>query len=188
VGRFGLRFGSCQGWRRDVMSMDAIVCGVDPGLQTTGYAVVRFSCGEPTVVDAGVCRFDPRRPLAERLAQIDADLSAVFDEHHPDHVAVESLYAHYKHPRTAILMGHARGVILAAAGRRGIEVGSYAATRVKKFVTGHGQASKQQMQRAIQQVLGLADLPEPNDVADALAIALCCGSELSRQKLAGMTQ
>ena len=157
-------------------------------MQTTGYAVVRFSCGEPTVVDAGVCRFDPRRPLAERLAQIDADLSAVFDEHHPDHVAVESLYAHYKHPRTAILMGHARGVILAAAGRRGIEVGSYAATRVKKFVTGHGQASKQQMQRAIQQVLGLADLPEPNDVADALAIALCCGSELSRQKLAGMTQ
>lgn len=157
-------------------------------MQTTGYAVVRYSCGEPVIVDAGVCRFDPRRPLAERLAQIDVDVSAILDEHHPDYVAVESLYAHYKHPRTAILMGHARGVILAAAGRRGIEVSSYAATRVKKYVTGHGRASKQQMQRAIQQLLGLADLPEPNDVADALAIALCCGSELSRQELAGVAQ
>jgi crossover junction endodeoxyribonuclease RuvC len=170
------------------MGMDAIVCGVDPGLQTTGYAVVRYSCGEPTIVDAGVCRFDPQRPLAERLAQVDADVAAILDEHHPDRVAVESLYAHYKHPRTAILMGHARGVILAAAARRGIEVSSYGATRVKRYVTGRGQASKPQVQRAIQHMLGLSDLPEPDDVADALAIALCCGSELSRRDLAGMTR
>ncbi len=161
---------------------------------TTGYAVVRYSsgvpdwCGEPAIVDAGVCRFDPRRSLAERLAQVDADVSAILDEHHPDCVAVEALYAHYKHPRTAILMGHVRGVILAAAARRGIEVSSYAATRVKKYVTGRGRASKPQMQRAIQQMLGLVDLPEPDDVADALAIALCCGSERSRQGLAGMTR
>ena len=92
------------------------------------------------------------------------------------------------HSCTAILMGHVRGVILAAAARRGIEVSSYAATRVKKYVTGRGRASKPQMQRAIQQMLGLVDLPEPDDVADALAIALCCGSERSRQGLAGMTR
>lgn len=156
-------------------------------MQTTGYAAVRFRGAHPEIVDAGVCRFDARRPLADRLAQIDADISAIFDEHAPSRVAVESLYAHYRHPRTAILMGHARGVILAAAARRGIEVDSYAATRVKRYITGRGRASKSQMQRAIQNILGLVELPEPDDLADALAIALCCGSERNQPSGMGVT-
>ena len=157
--------------------MGVVICGIDPGLGTTGYAVVRREARALVVLDAGVCRFNPRESLAQRLVQVDRDLSAIFAEHSPEVVAVEEVYAHYKHPRTAILMGHARGVILLAAARRGIEVRSYAATQVKRHLTGNGRATKGQVQRAIQATLGLATLPEPADVADALAIAMCGAAE-----------
>ena len=88
-------------------------------------------------------------------------------------MAVEQLFAHYDHPRTAILMAHARGVILLTAGQRDLPLVSYAATRIKKTITGSGRASKEQVQHAIQRELGLAEVPEPPDVADALAAALC---------------
>ncbi len=163
--------------------MDAVICGIDPGLGATGYGVLRTSGDRTQVLEAGVCRFDADRPLSERLVQIDRDLSTIFSDHRPGVVAVEQLYAHYKHPRTAILMGHARGVILLCAARLGIEVRSYAATQVKRHLTGSGRASKGQMQRAIQVTLGLDALPEPPDVADALAIALCAASEVNRREL-----
>jgi crossover junction endodeoxyribonuclease RuvC len=88
-------------------------------------------------------------------------------------MALEELYSHYKRPRTAILMGHARGVICLAATQAGIPVVSYSATQIKKILTGAGRAPKGQMQRAVQFELGLAQLPDPPDVADALATALC---------------
>lgn len=160
--------------------MEAVVCGIDPGLGITGYAVLRGDESSYRVLDAGVCRFDKNLSLARRLVDVDRDISAILREHHPDIVAVEQLYAHYKHPRTAILMGHARGVILLAAARLGIEVESYGATRVKKHLTGNGHATKVQMQRAIRMTLGLRETPEPNDVADALAIALCCAADRFR--------
>ncbi|MFQ5414172.1 MAG: crossover junction endodeoxyribonuclease RuvC [Phycisphaerae bacterium] len=161
--------------------MDAVICGIDPGLGTTGYAVV---CGDGRtmrVLDAGACRFDRNLPLPERLVQIERDLDAVFAEQRPTVVAVEELYAHYKHPRTAVRMAHARGVILATAARAGMEVRSYAATQVKRYLTGSGRATKAQMQRAIQHTLGLDHVPEPEDMADALAIALCCDADLRRR-------
>jgi crossover junction endodeoxyribonuclease RuvC len=95
------------------------------------------------------------------------------DQFRPAMVVVEQLYAHYDHPRTAILMAHARGVIFLAAAQRGLPVVSYNATRIKKTITGNGRASKDQVQRTVQRELGLARLPEPSDVADALAAALC---------------
>jgi crossover junction endodeoxyribonuclease RuvC len=88
-------------------------------------------------------------------------------------MAVEQLYAHYDHPRTAILMAHARGAYFLAGAQRDIPVVSYASTKVKKLVTGSGRAGKEQMQHAIARELGLHKPPEPHDVADALAIALC---------------
>ena len=97
----------------------------------------------------------------------------MIDQYKPTALAVEQLYAHYDHPRTAILMAHARGTILLGAGQRGLTVTSYAATQIKKTVTGSGRASKDQMQRAILREFGLSQMPEPADVADALAIALC---------------
>lgn len=164
--------------------MDTVLCGIDPGLALTGYAVLRSDGEHYHIVDAGVCRFDEKLPLAMRLADVEGDVSSVFEEHRPEVVAVEELYAHYKHPRTAILMGHARGVILLAAARLGIEVRSYAATRIKRYLTGNGRATKAQIQEAIRITLNLKEIPEPPDVADAVAIAICCAGDIySRRHL-----
>lgn len=163
--------------------MDAVICGIDPGLGTTGYAVIRVVGEKSTILDAGVCRLDKSHALADRLAALDRDISSVLSEHRPDIVAVEQLYAHYKHPNTAILMGHARGVILLSGSRHAKEVRSYAATQVKRYMTGNGRASKEQVQRAVQVMMSLPALPEPNDMADALAIALCCASDVRKPVL-----
>lgn len=159
------------------------VCGVDPGLNVSGYAILRTGCGGVRVVDAGVCRTSAKEPLETRLAAIEADFDELFEQHTPTIVAVEKLYAHYKHPRTAVIMGHVRGVILAVAARRGVVVRGYGATQVKRFLTGNGRASKRQMQQAVTRELKLDRVPEPNDVADALAVALCCvGDGISSSK------
>ena len=154
------------------------VLGVDPGLNTTGYAVVDFGAGEPAIVEAGALRNQPTADIARRIERIHADITILLAESKPDLVAIEELYAHYKHPRTAILMAHARGVILLAASQAGVGIRSLAATRVKKSLTGNGHASKRQVQRSVQAVCRLDAIPEPDDVADALAIALCAGREM----------
>lgn len=159
------------------------ILGVDPGLRISGYAVVEQLTGECTVIDAGVISADAGLPLSERLAQIYHEFSTVLIEHDVDVMAVEKLYAHYKHPRTAILMGHARGAMLLAAAERDVPVEDFAATRIKKSLTGRGRASKEQMQRAVAGQLGLAAVPEPPDVADALAVAMCCMNELTSRKV-----
>ena len=158
------------------------VCGVDPGLGTSGYAILTVVDGLPTVREAGICRTDANAELAERLAQIERDFTNIVDQWRPRVMGVEQLYAHYKHPRTAILMGHARGVILAVAARYEVPVRSYSATHVKRFLTGNGRASKSQIQRVIQTTLKLPDVPEPNDVADALAIGLCCAQHVRDER------
>lgn len=149
------------------------ILGIDPGLERTGYAVIRMP--GPHVLDAGFIRSAAGTPLAARLREIATGLDEVFSEHHPDRIAVEDLYSHYAHPRTAILMGHVRGVVLLAAARAGLEVVNLPATRIKKTLTGNGHASKLQMQRAIQTTMRLKQLPQPPDVADAIAIAWCAG-------------
>ncbi len=149
------------------------VIGIDPGLNVTGYAVLEVARGGPKVCEAGVIRGRTKNSLTARLHEIHADLAELIAATQPSVMAVEQLYSHYDRPRTAILMGHARGVICLAAAQAGIPVASYASTRVKKTLTGHGRANKAQMQRAVQQELRLPKPPEPHDVADALAIALC---------------
>ena len=154
------------------------ILGVDPGLRLTGYGVIDYQPFRPKLVDGGVIRLNPKASLADRLVELEAELDGLLAEHKPDAVAVEQLYSHYAHPRTAILMGHARGVILLAARKRGIRCEQFAANRIKQSLTGHGHASKTQMQRAVQSLWNLPEPPEPPDVADALAIALCCGRHL----------
>ena len=168
--------------------MDLTVCGIDPGLRITGYAVICAPAGEAQIVDAGVCRFDEGLPLEQRLLSIERDISAILEEHRPDLVAVEQLYAHYRHPRTSILMGHARGVILMTAAKLGITVRDYASTQVKRYLTGNGRATKQHVQQAIKQALGLEKLPEPADLADAIAIALCALETLRHPRPAEVRQ
>jgi crossover junction endodeoxyribonuclease RuvC len=158
------------------------ILGIDPGLQLCGYAVIQTEAAQK-LIEAGVFRTSPSKPIEIRLNQIAADLDSILEKFAPDIVAVEQLYSHYAHPRTAILMGHARGVILQSAAKAGISVRSFAATKIKKALTGNGRASKGQMQRSIQSLLGLKQLPEPADVADAVAIALCCANSFDYEEI-----
>jgi crossover junction endodeoxyribonuclease RuvC len=151
------------------------ILGIDPGLQITGYGVIDYAQSHPKLIDGGVIRLKPGTSIADRLVELEIELESLIQEHGPQVCAVEQLYSHYAHPRTAILMGHARGVILLVARRHGVRVEEFAANRVKQSLTGHGHASKAQMQRAIQSVWNLKSVPEPADVADALAVALCAG-------------
>jgi len=125
-----------------------------------------------------VFRTSLESPIEQRLNQIASDTLSLLEKFQPDVVAVEELYSHYAHPTTAILMGHARGAILQKCAEVSVEVRSFSATRIKKSVTGNGRASKQQVQRTIQTLLCLSEFPEPNDVADAIAAALCCVNSL----------
>jgi crossover junction endodeoxyribonuclease RuvC len=156
------------------------ILGIDPGLQVCGYACVETDGGQEAVIEAGVLRTTHGLPLETRLDEIALDMETLLERLAPNVVAVEEIYSHYAHPRTAILMGHARGVILQKCARAHVEVKSFAATRIKKSITGHGRASKEQMQRTIQTILGLPELPSPPDVADAMAAALCCANAISR--------
>ena len=156
------------------------ILGIDPGLQVCGYACMDASIEGEKLVEAGVLRTPTDLPLEERLNRIAHDISEILENFRPDVVAVEELYSHYAHPKTAILMGHARGVILQKCARSAIEVKSFNATRIKKSITGNGRASKEQVQRTIQTILMLPELPEPNDVADAIAAALCCANSYQK--------
>jgi crossover junction endodeoxyribonuclease RuvC len=158
----------------NALSSPSRILGIDPGLKITGYGIVECSPLRPVVCEAGVIRSAATKSsMASRVLSVYNGIVEVIDQFHPGVLAVEQLYAHYQHPRTAILMGHARGAIFLAAAQRGLDVISYNATRVKKTITGNGRASKDQVQRTIQRELGLVKVPEPPDVADALAVALC---------------
>jgi crossover junction endodeoxyribonuclease RuvC len=150
------------------------VIGIDPGLKVTGYAVVEPSPRGAFVIEAGVIRPGPRcQALGDRLVWIHRGIVEVLEAFPPGAVALEQVHSHVAHPRTAILMAHARGVIVLAAAQRGTPVVGYAAARIKKTLTGSGRAPKAQVQHAIMAELGLDRLPEPHDVADACAVALC---------------
>jgi crossover junction endodeoxyribonuclease RuvC len=150
-----------------------LILGIDPGLRITGYGLVLLSppTGRLQLQEAGVLRMKSKGDLAARLLELHTHLGELMDETTPDRVAVEQLYAHYKHPRTAILMGHARGTILLAAAQRNVPVTNLASTLVKRSITGNGHASKVQVQRAVAMLCKLPAPPEPPDVADAIAIA-----------------
>jgi crossover junction endodeoxyribonuclease RuvC len=149
------------------------ILGIDPGLNITGYGVLDVADGRLRLCEAGVVRGKSRGSLTGRLMEIHEGVTEVMAGLKPNVMAIEQLYSHYARPRTAILMGHARGVICLAAAQAGIEVVHYAATQIKRILTGNGRAPKSQVQRAIQRELGLSAIPDPPDVADALAAALC---------------
>jgi crossover junction endodeoxyribonuclease RuvC len=149
------------------------VVGFDPGLRITGFGAIELNGSNCRVISAGVIRASAKKQMAERLQEIYQGVSQVLEESAPEELAIEDLYTNYHHPRTAILMGHARGMVFLAAAQRGLPVKSYPARKIKQVLTGNGNAGKLQVQRAIQSQLGLLRLPEPADVADALAVALC---------------
>ncbi len=157
-----------------------IILGIDPGLNTTGYGVIDVSSGKVRLLEAGVVR-SRSKTLTMKVKEIHDGVREVIEALSPDCMAMEQLYTHYDRPTTAILMGHARGCICLAAAQAGIDVESYGATKVKKILTGSGRATKDQMQRAIKLELGLDRTPDPPDVADALAVAICHARNLGFQ-------
>jgi crossover junction endodeoxyribonuclease RuvC len=151
------------------------IIGIDPGLNITGYGVVTALGSEVKLTEAGVIRLPPAKGdnLPARLESLFSELQSIMQEFDPQAMCLEEVYSHADYPRTAILMGHARGVICLAARLQGIPVLHFPAKRVKQSVTGNGNASKSQVQRAVQNYFSLNRTPHPADVADALAVALC---------------
>jgi crossover junction endodeoxyribonuclease RuvC len=150
------------------------ILGIDPGLHLTGYGCIDLigRNRDPRLIEAGVIRLKPATPISSRLNHLNIDLCELLDELKPDRIVVEKLFSHYGHVLTAILMGHARGVVLLAAAQRSIALDELLPTAVKKAITGRGHATKRQVQMAVMGQLKLAEPPSPPDVADAIAIAL----------------
>jgi crossover junction endodeoxyribonuclease RuvC len=149
-----------------------IVLGIDPGTASTGYGVVQSACSRLGAVEQGVIETHPNAPLERRLAAIHARVGKLLDRYSPDAVAIEELYFGVN-VRTAFAVGQARGVVLLAAGQRGVSTRSYTPQQVKSAVCGNGRAGKEQVGRMVARLLGLDAVPEPDHAADALAVAIC---------------
>lgn len=149
-----------------------IVLGIDPGTAITGYGLVREENGQAAALAYGAITTPSDLPLPDRLKLLQRDLAAVIEQHQPDQSAVEQLFFN-KNVRTALAVGHARGVILLTLAQASIPIYEYTPLEVKQAVTGNGRADKRQVQQMITLLLSLSKIPKPDDVADALAIALC---------------
>jgi crossover junction endodeoxyribonuclease RuvC len=148
------------------------VLGIDPGLTRCGYGAVRQENGQPVAVVSGVLTTPPSSPLAERLAELLRELRLLLARLSPEVVVVERVLFQ-TNARTAMSVGQASGLALAAAAEAGIPVEQYSPNEVKQAVTGWGNAGKDQVQRMVQVLLDLPEKPSPPDIADALALALC---------------
>ena len=148
------------------------ILGIDPALRVTGYGLIRSEKNNLFLIEAGVVVTSAKKSLPERLNRIYQAVSELIEETKPDVLVVEKLYAHYRHPTTAYLLGQARGVICLTCAKGEIPLFEYAATRVKKAVVGSGAASKFQVQRMVAGLLDLKSLPRYMDVTDALALAI----------------
>ncbi len=150
-----------------------VILGIDPGLRVTGYGVVDSGGDRPQLLEAGIVKSTASHPLERRLRELYEGIVEIIAEFPPEAMAVEELYSNYKHPRTAVIMGHARGLYFLAAAQAGVPVFSYSATRIKKSLTGVGQASKEQIARMIVHTLDCDAGVVRSDVTDAVAAALC---------------
>lgn len=157
---------------RRIPAVYVIVLGIDPGVANTGYGVVAQHQGRMLALDGGVVVTSPGLDAGRRLAAIHERIGALIDEYRPDALALEDLYFG-ANARSAFAVGQARGVVMLAAGQRGVPTASYTPQQVKGAVCGNGRAAKDQVQRMVQTLLALPELPRPDHAADALAVAIC---------------
>lgn len=160
------------------------VLGIDPGTAITGYGIVEGEGDSLTLVTYGAITTPANQPLPQRLQQIYRQLQALIAEWHPQSAAVEELFFS-KNARTALVVGHARGVALLAITDAGLPIQEYKPAEVKQAVAGYGGAPKDQVQGMVQLLLGLEDIPRPDDAADALAVAICHSHSARWQSLVG---
>jgi crossover junction endodeoxyribonuclease RuvC len=147
--------------------------GIDPGLRRTGYAIIERTSRGPVLREGGVIQTSPDLPLHQRLLEISTGLREVIAETSPEAAAVEQVFSHVRNVRSSLLLAHVRGILLLAVAEVGIPLLQYSPSQVKRLLTGSGKAPKEQMQHAVKAELKLTSLPDPHDVADASAVALC---------------
>lgn len=148
------------------------ILGIDPALTITGYGVIDLEKNKFYLLEAGIVTTDSRQTTPKRLDKIYRSIIKLISDTRPDVMVLEKLFAHYRHPTTAYILGQARGVICLACAREGIPLVEYAATRIKKAIVGNGLASKYQVQRMVVTLLNLNSQPKYTDVTDALALAI----------------
>jgi len=148
------------------------VFGIDPGSERTGYGCVHTDGSRHRLIVSGAIASSPTVPFPEKLLAIHAQLSALLTECRPDCVAIENMF-HAVNVRSALKLGHARGVAMLAAVEAGVPVFEYSPTAIKRAVVGYGRAEKHQVQQMVKLLLGLSEIPSPHDAADALAVAIC---------------
>jgi crossover junction endodeoxyribonuclease RuvC len=157
---------------RRIHAVYVIVLGIDPGVANTGYGVVAQHQGRMLALDGGVVETSAGLDAGRRLAAIHERIGRLIDEYRPDALALEDVYFG-ANARSAFAVGQARGVVMLAAGQRGVPTASYTPQQVKGAVCGNGRAPKEQVQRMVQTLLALPELPRPDHAADALAVAIC---------------
>ena len=158
---------------QNLMPSQTRYLGIDPGLNRTGYALIERTARGPILREGGVIQSTQKLSLHQRVLEIGVGLREVLAELKPEIVAIEQVFSNAQNVKSSLLLAHARGAILMVIAEAGIPVIHYTPAQVKRLLTGSGKAPKDQMQHAIKAELKLAELPEPNDVADASAVALC---------------
>ena len=154
-----------------------IILGIDPGLAIVGYSIIDLDGNNYKAIEYGVIRTSSKLEFPERLRIIYDDLIEIIDKYNPDEVAIEELFFS-KNVKTAIDVGHARGVQVLAAIHRNLKIYEYTPLQIKQAVVGYGRADKNQVQQMVKMLLNLKEIPKPDDAADALAVAMCHGSSL----------
>lgn len=150
-----------------------IIIGIDPGTAITGYGVIESKADKLKIIDYGCIKTEPSLTTAERLQKTDRQFVKLIKKYKPEKIAVENIFF-FKNAKTVIKVSQARGVILFRAAKMMIPLFEYTPLQVKQAVTGYGRADKNQVQQMVKNILKLKEIPEPDDAADALAVAICC--------------
>jgi crossover junction endodeoxyribonuclease RuvC len=148
------------------------ILGIDPGLITTGYGVVDIKAGNVKILEAGTIEPNIKDPFEQRLLKIHLHITTILQSHHPDVVVLEKLYAHYKHPATVAILGHVRGVICLSVSQQKIKLIEQSVKRIRKALTGNGNATKIQCQEFVKRLLNIKSPSFKLDASDALSLAL----------------
>jgi crossover junction endodeoxyribonuclease RuvC len=152
-----------------------IIMGIDPGFAITGYGVVKYEGNKFSVIDYGAITTEASMMLSQRLLVLYNKLEELIKKHKPDAISIEELFFN-KNIKTALTVGHGRGVAVLVAAKSGVEIFEYTPLQVKQSVVGYGRAEKAQIQQMVKAILNLSAIPKPDDVADALAVAICHGN------------
>lgn len=161
-----------------------IIMGIDPGFAITGYGIVRYDGNKFSVIDYGAVTTKSTEVFAERLLTINNKLEELIKKYRPSAISVEELFFN-RNIKTALSAAHGRGIALLTAAKCGVEVFEYTPLQVKQAVVGYGRAEKLQIQQMVKTILNLPQIPKPDDVADALAVAICHGHSCRLGKIIG---